>query len=398
MEIASDIHLTYCTNIHPGENWGQTFEELKKHLPQVKQKVCPDKPFGVGLRLSAIAASELFEHDNLQCFKDWLEAQHLYVFTINGFPYGGFHFTTVKDKVHEPDWRSNDRLKYTFDLIKILAYLLPKGLEGSISTSPLSYSPWFENSEEVIQVKETSAQNLLKVADVLKELETKEGILIHLDLEPEPDGFLENSRDVTSFFNDFLLKSDSENSNLTDKETLRYIRICYDVCHFALAWEKIEEVVSVFKRNGILIGKIQISAALEISLKEDDQLKSRLKELFEFGESTYLHQVTVGGSNKGLIEKYSDLTDIKMDELMSKSGETARVHFHVPVFLSHYERLQSTQKEILRAVEFLKLNDDIARHWEVETYTWHVLPEIMRTNLDDSIAREIEWVRNSWMD
>lgn len=397
MEIASGIHLTYCTNIHPGENWGQTFEQLKRYLPQVKQKVCPDRPFGVGLRLSAIAASELLEHDNLPCFKDWLKVQNLYVFTINGFPYGGFHFTTVKDKVHEPDWRSNERVKYTYDLIKILAYLLPEGLEGSISTSPVSYSPWYEDSKEIKQAKEASAINLLKIADVLKELETKEGVLIHLNLEPEPDGFLENSQDVITFFNEFLLGSNLEKGDTTSKEILRYIRICYDICHFALVWENIEEVVSALKRNGILIGKIQISAALEISLKNDEQLKERLDELFEFSESTYLHQVSISGSSSPYIEKYSDLSEVTEEELISKSGESARVHFHVPVFLSHYEKLESTQKEILRAIEYLKKHNNICGHWEVETYTWHVLPEIMRTNLEDSIAREIEWIKNRWL-
>ena len=48
--------LSYCTNIHPGESWPETFASLTNHLPKVKAAVAPTKSFGVGLRLSAEAA------------------------------------------------------------------------------------------------------------------------------------------------------------------------------------------------------------------------------------------------------------------------------------------------------------------------------------------------------
>ena len=52
-------HLTYCTNIHPGETWAEVRANLERYLPRVKRRVCPDAPFGVGLRLSAEAAQSL---------------------------------------------------------------------------------------------------------------------------------------------------------------------------------------------------------------------------------------------------------------------------------------------------------------------------------------------------
>jgi len=51
-------HLTYCSNIHPGETWAEVRANLEGYVPSVRDQVAPGQPFGVGLRLSAQAASE----------------------------------------------------------------------------------------------------------------------------------------------------------------------------------------------------------------------------------------------------------------------------------------------------------------------------------------------------
>ena len=61
------------------------------------------------------------------------------MFTINGFPHGTFHGQPVKADVHAPDWRIEERVAYTLRLAEILGALLPDGVDGTISTSPLSY-------------------------------------------------------------------------------------------------------------------------------------------------------------------------------------------------------------------------------------------------------------------
>ncbi|MGB5318121.1 MAG: xylose isomerase, partial [Eudoraea sp.] len=104
MILDDTYHLSYCTNIHPGQDWQSTFQSLETYLPLIKAKVAEDKPFGVGLRLSNKASEELSQHNRLELFKKWLISNNLYVFTMNGFPYGNFHNEVVKDKVHYPDW------------------------------------------------------------------------------------------------------------------------------------------------------------------------------------------------------------------------------------------------------------------------------------------------------
>ena len=131
--------LTYCSNIHPGESWEDHFAQLQQHVPLIKARVNPDGRFGIGLRLSNTASLELKNEETLSSFIEWLNENDCYVFTMNGFPYGSFHNTIVKDKVHAPDWTTQDRVDYTIRLAEILSKLLPKDMEGGISTSPLSY-------------------------------------------------------------------------------------------------------------------------------------------------------------------------------------------------------------------------------------------------------------------
>src|SRR5262245_57562585 len=126
-------HLTYCTNIHPGESWASVSETLRTHVVEVKRRVSPNAPFGVGLRLAAQAAEELFAVPaGVDELKRELDAAGLYVFTLNGFPYGAFHGTRVKERVYRPDWLEEPRLEYTLCLVRVLAALLPEGVSGSI--------------------------------------------------------------------------------------------------------------------------------------------------------------------------------------------------------------------------------------------------------------------------
>lgn len=404
MNLKDDIHFTYCTNIHAGESWTETFEELQLHLPKVKAGVSDQSPMGVGLRLSAKAATELKIGNNLSEFKFWLDSHGLYVFTMNGFPYGGFHFTKVKDQVHMPDWQSEERIQYTLDLTEILAELLPKGLDGSISTSPLSYKPWFKNKGSNIEsAKKQSTENLTTIAAELYKLESEKGIVIHLNLEPEPDGFLENTDDVIDFYSNHLLKSGCRDladitglSQHKSKEVLlHYIRICYDVCHFALAWEKVKYAIAQFDQLGIQVGKIQISAALEADLSGESDRETVLEELFQFVEPTYLHQVSLSIDGENLSLQLSDLEMTNPLQLINSKAQKARVHFHVPVFVEKYKNLSSTQSEIVSVLDYLKQNL-FCKHWEIETYTWNVLPANMQKDIDQSIIREMQWVLDKW--
>ncbi len=166
-------HITYCTNIHPGNDWEQTFSSLKEYLPPIKKALSNEKPFGVGLRLSNRASEELNEGNRLSNFKTWLQEQDLYVFTMNGFPYGNFHKDRVKENVHKPDWTTPERLAYTLRLFDQLAYLIPEGLEGGISTSPIGYKHWYSDEASKKKAFKKAAEQLCEVTIQLYKLEKK---------------------------------------------------------------------------------------------------------------------------------------------------------------------------------------------------------------------------------
>lgn len=400
MLLPNGTHLTYCTNIHPGENWEDVFASLKTYLPKLKKQLSPDAQFGVGLRLSNLASQELLIADNLQKFKDWLDAEGLYVFTMNGFPYGGFHHQEVKDAVHKPDWTTQNRLAYTIRLAYILAELLPEGMEGGISTSPLSYKPWLGfNKERFKEVFEVSALHLAMVTEELLFLKESKGKTIHLDIEPEPDGLLENSQEVIHFYQKWLLyigckrlactKGMSPDDAVT--ALLKHIRVCYDVCHFALAYEQPHEAFAKLQAAGIQIGKIQLSAALKAELPEGEAARNELaQKLLPFAESTYLHQVVERNAN-GQLHFYSDLPQA-LHHIQKQTAREWRTHFHVPLFTQHYNGLQSTQDDVETVLNYVSEHPELTNHLEVETYTWEVLPDGLKTDLTTSIARELDWV------
>lgn len=397
MKLAAG-HLTYCTNIHPGESWAEHFAALKKSFPYIKSQICKDQPMGIGLRLSNAASLQLAGREELRNFKDWLGSNNAYVFTMNGFPYGDFHHAVVKDKVHAPDWTTNERLEYTLRLFGILAELLPEGMDGGISTSPLSYRYWFTN-ENLTETKQAATRNMVYVLEELIRIRRSSGILMHLDIEPEPDGLLETGEEFISWFENELMPMASgilqQNLQMTPEEAglsvKEHLCLCYDVCHFAIGFEPHAEILAKLSEKGIRVGKIQISAALKAALPEDLIARARITEAFsKFNEPTYLHQVVMR-QNDGSLLRFRDLPEALSAHENREINEW-RAHFHVPVFSEDMGLLQSTQADIIRVLEIQK-TEPFTSHLEVETYTWEVLPEPLKMPLDISIIRELNWVK-----
>ena len=148
MKLNYGLHLAYCTNVHRGETWVETSDSLKRNTLPVRERVCPEQPYGIGLRLSNQAAQELSDRAALLEFQRWLGQNRCYVFTINGSPFGQFHGTRVKEQVYTPDWTTPERLTYTKLLIDLLAQLLPPDVEGSVSTLPCGFKLLVTTSEE----------------------------------------------------------------------------------------------------------------------------------------------------------------------------------------------------------------------------------------------------------
>lgn len=389
--------LTYCSNIHTGEDWQHHFSELQENIPLIKKNVCPNQPFGIGLRLANQASIDLSEPQNLQKFQQWLSDNDCYVFTMNGFPYGGFHDVVVKDNVHAPDWTSTERVDYTIRMFRLLAQILPNQLsEGGISTSPLSYRFWWKDEKSLQNAVQIATQNMLLVVDELLKIAEETGKILHLDIEPEPDGILENSAEFIDWYQHILMPLAIEHfakksiSVKSVKEIINtHVQLCYDICHFGVSYEEPQPAIDQLNSLGIKVGKIQISSAIKVDFTIDAAAK--LKAIAQYDEPTYLHQVVALGAN-GKFDKYPDLKQA-IDNFEEGKHTQWRVHFHVPLFLETYGLLSSTQSEIIKTLAIQKATP-FTNHLEIETYTWGVLPASVQVPLNESIIREITWVQS----
>jgi sugar phosphate isomerase/epimerase len=386
-------HLTYCSNIHPGETWAEVRANLERYVPSVRDQVAPGQPFGVGLRLSAQAASDLSRVPVLEELRDFLARNDLYVFTVNGFPYGKFHGARVKEGVYLPDWRNDERLRYTDELADLLAKLLPDGLQGSVSTVPGAFKPAVQEARDAQRI----ADNLFHHVAHLVELKRRTGRHIALALEPEPCCYLETVDETVEFFNRYLFRGPalaglSELTGLSKADAATamhdHIGVCLDLCHAAVEFEDPVGCVKQLQAAGIGIPKMQISSGLRLA-----ELSTRaLEGLRQFDDPVYLHQVVETGPDG--LTRYLDLPEaMRSLDGRGREGREWRVHCHVPVFLDDLGDFSSTQA-FIRDVLRLHNQAPVSDHLEVETYTWNVLPEHLRAGgMDQAIARELTWVR-----
>jgi len=386
------FHLTYCTNIHAADGWDAVNANVRRFAPALKHRLSPSGPFGIGLRLSARDARELLEGDRLDEFRRFLDAGGLYVALINGFPHGSFHRTAVKADVYAPDWRDDERVRYTLDLVTILARLLPEGMDGGVSTAPLSYKPWVERADPRAFVA-----NIVRVAEAMARVRQRTGALIHLDIEPEPDCVIETSDEFLAFFDRRLLPDGAPMLAATlgcdvaaARDQLRdHVAICVDCCHFAVEYEDPAEALERVRSAGVRVGRVQLSSALKIVFPRDEAASAALLErLRRFADSTYLHQVIE--QRDGALRHFPDL-GVALDRHESPAGAEWRVHFHVPLFTAEYDGLGSTQDYVRQVLDIAR-RTRFANHFEIETYTWDVLPAGLKIDLLDSIGREYEWV------
>lgn len=395
MRLAGGCQLTYCTNIHPSSGMSEVRKNLERYAVPLRKRLSPDAPFGVGLRLSGPESVELLESGALADFRAFLDERGLYVFTMNGFPYGPFHGQPVKAQVHAPDWRDGERVAYTLRLTEILAALLPEGEAGGISTSPLSYRDWVTEGDW-----ETLTGNVVRVVEALVRLRQSRGQFIHLDLEPEPDGLLQCSDDLARFFVEQLLEKGARDlaarlgtGQAEAREHLRdHVQVCFDTCHVAVMYEDPASALRTYQEAGMRVGKVQISSALRLPLPADPEARLEVaRALWPFAEGTYLHQV-VARRGDGSLRQYADLLPA-LAHLQGPDVEEWRVHFHVPVFLERAGVFGSTQAEIVETLALLR-EQGFTRHLEIETYTWDVLPPGLKRPLLESIEREYRWVQD----
>jgi len=410
VKLRHNIHLAYCTNIHRGETWEETFATLQKYTLAVRDRVSPNAPYAIGLRLGNQASRQLSDRATLTGFRKWLDENNCYIFTINGFPFGSFHGTRVKEQVYAPDWTSAERVAYTNRLFDLLGELVPAGVEGSVSTVPCSFKEFITTPEQV----DVMRANLWRCVEHIARVSEKSGKMLHLGLEPEPLCFLENTAETVAFFEQ-LRAGRSQDDRLA-----RHLGVNYDTCHLAIEFEDAAASIRELQAHNIKISKLHFSSALKVKATKEAR-----RALVSFVEPVYFHQViakwpnhapVVNWNKDGLPEMQTTndsapravaidlrITRTKdldlaltqatnLDNLPDDQLPEWRIHFHIPLHARPTEVFDTTTHQILGVIDLLAENPNLCHHIEMETYTWEVLPGPLKNrNVVDQLADEYAW-------
>jgi sugar phosphate isomerase/epimerase len=357
------LHLSYCTNVHAAEDLDGILTQLDTYAVPIRETLGWDV-LGLGLWLAAPAAAGLAgSAADRRRLRAALDARGLEVVTLNGFPYAAFQQPVVKRAVYEPDWTSPRRLTYTLDLARVLSDLLPAdAARGSISTLPLAWrTPWDTGRSDACR------RALDTLAHELGTLDRD----IRIALEPEPGCVIENIEQAVDWLRD------------TDPTRLG---VCLDLAHLACAWEKPATAIDALRAAGVPIVKTQISAALA-----SDDPGADTAALAAYVEPRFLHQ-TRGRDG---------LSTDDLDEALASgaTGQPWRVHYHVPLHAVPAPPLRSTTDVLDDALdELVRGPEAVCDHFDVETYTWGVLPPELRPDspaqLAAGIAAELAYARS----
>jgi len=387
-------HLTYSTLVHPGDTWEEMWSSLTAYVPKVKARFSPHAPFGVSLRLSARSAETLVnnraERDKL---KKFLADNDMYLYTVNAFPYGPFKNQIVKEQVYEPDWRSEERTRYTINVAEVLADVVPEGISPSIQSAPLGFKPRVTGPDVVASY----TQHVLRVAAHLVALASRTGRTVTLALEPEPFCFLETTDETVDYFTRHLYSGDAALSlaklagipvSEAHVALRRHVGVVFDICHQAVAYENIAESLQKLVNAGIPVFKLQEAAAMRVP----EVTQKIVDTLARYAKTIYLTQTVE--KKDGKLTRFLNLEDAFKAWQANPGPREWRTHFHVPVFLESLGELGTTRFAIEDALKFHKANP-LSRQLEIETYTWDVLPEHLKTgDIVDYVTRELEWVRS----
>lgn len=368
-------------NVHSGETLEEQIHNIDVLASDIarqyraSQSQQPDHPFGLGLRFGHAAAAEFVASPEAQSRLRHLCEHHALVpFTMNAFPFGVFHGSTVKEEVYRPTWSDPRRIIYTENAAHSLALLMPRGTDrGSVSTAPLSYKTFGENAEPAIQ-------NVVIALEKIRRLHERTGKHIVLSMEPEPGCFPETTDETL----DVISRIKTQCGEILSP----YIGVCFDTAHLSIEFEDLAESIQKFTAAGIQIGKCQLSAALACR----DTVESR-HALSRYAEGTYLHQ-TLRRQVNGTLDRFGDLPEALASTPCH--GAQMRTHFHVPLFENGDDVLGTTAASLHDSRLIQALRENGCDQFEVETYTWDVWRHCAdsATHIVAGIVRELHVATN----
>jgi hypothetical protein len=361
------VRLAYCLNAHAGE----TLEDVEAALEsaaRVRERLGL-ATLGVGLWLTAnIARAGAADDALLARIRGWLDERALLAFTANAFPIGGFHAPRVKAEVYRPSWLEHGRARYTSDVARCLARLLPEGEdEATISTVPVA---WRGHVHEAAAARRSVEFVLVALRDLAR-IRSESGKRLRLAFEPEPGCVVETTDEAIALHAEIGAACGAEAHLARD-----HVALCFDCCHQAVMGEDLPRSLARLRTAGAPVAKMHLSSAVA----------GAVADLAPLAEPRWLHQVVCDDGRRA-----DDLETVARDPAWQAAR--ARCHFHVPIYAERLASgLATTRGALAAAIDVALDGPGPAPDLEVETYTWSVLPEGERpAGIVEGIALEMEW-------
>jgi hypothetical protein len=387
-------HLTYSTLVHQTDDWDQLWASVNRYLPAVKARVAPHDRFGVCLRTSAPSAAALSADPAKRAtLKQFFADQDLYLYTANAFVYGVFKKQVIKEDVYEPDWQTPERREYTKQVATLLAELAPEGINPSIQSAPLGFKPKVTGDDVVAAY----TSNVIAVVAHLVRLEQQTGKTVTLGLEPEPRCYLETTDETITYFTNHLFSPQTAERLATATglhaadaaaAMKTHMGVVFDIGHQSVGYEDIPASLHKLVDAGVPIVKLQEAASMYIP----DVTQKTVDALQTFAKTIYLSQTCQ--KKDGQTTWFLNLEDAFEAFQKDPGPREWRTHFHVPVFLTDLGGGFGTTRFALEQALAVHKQTPLSTHLEIETYTWDVLPDHLKTgDIVEYVTRELDWVK-----
>ncbi|MEV4261523.1 metabolite traffic protein EboE [Kribbella sp. NPDC049584] len=365
----SIVHLGYCATVHPAGELHELIAGLDDCAGAVRAAL--DVPvLGVGLWLPHRLADRLANSPaSLSKLRRSLHRNRLEVVTLNGTPHSLFTDKVVGSKLYCPDWTDPERLRYTLDLVDVLAELLPADASyGSISTVPLAWRvPWSKTRNRAAR------EAFDRVEQHLARTETRTGRTIRLAVETEPGCVLEMVGQAAAWLDRY-----SSPYGGTSR-----IGLGLDACHLAVQFEEPADVFQMLWRAGVDVVKGRLSVAPTLVDPSDAAARYVLTQL---GTPKYLRQV----------REWSGPGVDDVAQAYELSGHAAwRMHTHLPAYAAPPDGLSVTTGVLDECLtRLVGGGHPLTQHLESEVYVW---PR-GRQSLVKRITKELTWLRDRLTD
>ena len=297
------LHLTYCTNIHPPTAGRRSTPTCGGIAPALKARLSPSRrsASACGCRRAtrascstAIASTSSARSST----REGLYVAHHQRLPVRAVPRHAGQGGRLRARLA----RRRRGCDYTLDLIEILARArCPTGVDGGVSTAPLSYKPWMHDGDAG-RLGRRSTRNVVRVAETLVRLRRRDG---HVHPPRHRAGArLPASRTPTrriAFFERWLLPDGGaaarRGARLSrDEARARTCAITSASASTAATSRSSTRIRAAalerLQRAGIRIGRVQLSSALRVRCRPIARAARGVAErLRPFADSTYLHQV-----------------------------------------------------------------------------------------------------------